>query len=138
MYETSIRHIIVLLAALSLLAGCSDDSLLEEGSAPAPGADMSKFWYSRSRSAQENGVMMRHHALGFSYQAISGEKCNIGDVMCQVLNLDYLERNRLCVTSDETETVNYSYVQRGVADYVHGTTWQTNKEQNLKRSSRLD
>lgn len=131
MYETSIRHIIVLLAALSLLAGCSDDSLLEEGSAPAPGADMSKFWYSRSRSAQENGVMMRHHALGFSYQAISGEKCNIGDVMCQVLNLDYLERNRLCVTSDETETVNYSYVQRGVADYVHGTTWQTNLSTDL-------
>lgn len=124
MHEAGSRHIVILLAALSLLAGCSDDSLLEEGYAPAPGADMSKFWYSRSRSAQENGVMMRHHALGFSYQAISGEKCNIGDVMCQVLNLDYLERNRLCITSDETVTVNSSYVQRGVADYVHGTTFE--------------
>ncbi len=124
MHEAGSRHIVVLLAALSLLAGCSDDLLPEEGTAPPPGADMSKFWYSRSRSAQENGVMMRHHALGFSYQAISGEKCNIGDVMCQVLNLDYLERNRLCITSDETETVNSSYVQRGVADYVHGTTFE--------------
>lgn len=131
MHEAASRHILILLAALMLLAGCSDDLLPEEGTAPPPGADMSKFWYSRSRSAQENGVMMRHHALGFSYQAISGEKCNIGDVMCQVLNLDYLERNRLCVTSDETETVNSSYVQRGVADYVHGTTWQTNLSTDL-------
>ena len=131
MHEAAGRHILILLAALMLLAGCSDDLLPEEGTAPPPGADMSKFWYSRSRSAHENGVMMRHHALGFSYQAISGEKCNVGDVMCQVLNLDYLERNRLCITSDETETVNSSYVQRGVADYVHGTTWQTNLSTDL-------
>lgn len=70
MHEVGSRHIVVLLAALSLLAGCSDDLLREEGTAPPPGADMSKFWYSRSHSVQENGVMMRHHALGFSYQTI--------------------------------------------------------------------
>lgn len=117
-------HILFILTALSI-AGCTDDPLLEEGTALSPETDMSKFWYSRSRSPQENGVMMRHHALGFSYQAISGEKCNIGDVMCQVLNLDYLEENGLCITNDESETVNTSSVQRGVADYVHGTTFET-------------
>lgn len=123
-------HILFILTAMSI-AGCTDDPLPEEGIALSPETDMSKFWYSRSRSPQENGVMMRHHALGFSYQAISGEKCNIGDVMCQVLNLDYLERNRLSITSDETEMVDSSYVQRGVADYVHGTSWESTLSADL-------
>lgn len=117
-------HILFILTALTI-AGCTDNPLPEEGPALSPETDMSKFWYSRSRSAQENGVMMRHHALGFSYQAISGEKCNIGDVMCQVLNLDYLEENGLCFRNDESETVGSSYVQRGIADYVHGTSWES-------------
>lgn len=117
-------HILFILTALSI-AGCTDDPLPEEGTALSPETDMSTFWYSRSRSPQENGVMMRHHALGFSYQAISGEKCNIGDVMCQVLNLDYLEENGLCFRNDESETVGSSYVQRGIADYVHGTSWES-------------
>lgn len=123
-------HILFILTALTI-AGCTDDPLPEEGPALSPETDMSKFWYSRSRSAQENGVMMRHHALGFSYQAISGEKCNIGDVMCQVLNLDYLEENGLCFRNDESETVGSSYVQRGIADYVHGTSWETSLSTDL-------
>lgn len=123
-------HILFILTALTI-AGCTDDPLTEEGTALSPETDMSNFWYSRSRSAQENGVMMRHHALGFSYQAISGEKCNIGDVMCQVLNLNYLEENGLCIRNDESETVNSSYVQRGVADYVHGTSWESTLSTDL-------
>lgn len=123
-------HILFILTALTI-AGCTDDPLLEEGPALSPETDMSKFWYSRTRSPQENGVMMRHHALGFSYQAISGEKCNIGDVMCQVLNLDYLEENGLCFRNDESVTVDSSYVQRGIADYVHGTSWESTVSTDL-------
>lgn len=123
-------HILFILTALTI-AGCTDDLLPGEGTALSPETDMSKFWYSRSRSMQENGVMLRHHALGFSYQAISGEKCNIGDVMCQVLNLDYLEENGLCFTNGESETVDSSYVQRGIADYVHGTSWESSFSTDL-------
>lgn len=123
--KSPFNRYILIIPALLLMWGCNDDLVPEWGNSPAPESDLSKFWYSRSRSAEENGIMMRHHALGFSYQAISGAKCNIGDVLCQVLNLDYLEENQLCAINDEKVTVDTSYVQRGIADYVHGTTWQT-------------
>lgn len=117
--------LIFTLSAVSLLAGCSDEPLTGEGLLPSPGADMSKFWYSRSRSATENRVMMRHHALGFSYQAITGKKCNVSDVMCQIFNLDYITENGLCYTDNETEQSRESHVERGVADFIHGTKWVT-------------
>lgn len=119
-----IKHILVL-SALTLLAGCTDEPLTGEVGKPSPVADMSKFWYSHSRSATENKVMLRHHALGFSYQAITGKKCNVSDVMCQVFNLDYMTENGLCFTDNETEQSGESYVARGVADYIHGTKWIT-------------
>lgn len=115
----------LLLPAVLLLAGCTDTLLQEEGLTPPPGADMSKFWYSRTRSATENGVMMRHHALGFSYQAVSGSKCNAADVMCQIFNLDYLEDEGLLSTDDTFEQSGEYYVERGVADIIHGTKWST-------------
>lgn len=117
------RIFTLLLPAVLLLAGCTDTLLQEEGLTPPPGADMSKFWYSRTRSATENGVMMRHHALGFSYQAVSGSKCNAADVMCQIFNLDYLEDNGLLSTDDTFEESGEHYVERGVADVIHGTKW---------------
>lgn len=69
--------------------------------------------------------MMRHHALGFSYQAVTGQKCNLSDVTCQVLNLDYLEDNNLCYSTNVAEVVDTSFVQRGIADYAHSTGWNT-------------
>lgn len=118
-----LHKLILILSAAILLAGCTDESLTGEGPELSPVADMSKFWYSHSRSAAENRVMLRHHALGFSYQAITGKKCNVSDVMCQIFNLDYLNDNGLCFTDNETEQSGESHVERGVADFIHGTKW---------------
>lgn len=120
-----LNKLIFLLPAVLLFVGCTDDPLREEAIAPPHGADMSKFWYSRTRTVAENSVMMRHHALGFSYQAVSGSKCNAADVMCQIFNLDYLEENGLISTDTGMEQSGESYVERGVADIIHGAKWTT-------------
>lgn len=120
-----LNKLIYLLPAVFLFAGCTDEPFRDEAITPPPGANMSYFWYSRTRSAEENGVMMRHHALGFSYQAVSGSKCNAADVMCQIFNLDYLEDCGLINTDNVTEQSGSSYVERGVADIIHGTKWTT-------------
>ena len=119
------NKLIFLLTAVFLFAGCTDEPFREEAIVPPSGTDMSKFWYSRTRTAAENSVMMRHHALGFSYQAVSGSKCNAADVMCQIFNLDYLEDCGLINTDNVTEQSGSSYVERGVADIIHGTKWTT-------------
>lgn len=118
-------RLILTFPALLLLAGCTDEPLTGDGDMPSPGADLSKFWYSRTRSAVENKTMLRHHALGFSYQAVSGKKCNISDVMCQVFNLDYLKENGLLSRDNTFEMSGEHHVERGVADIVHGTKWIT-------------
>lgn len=128
MVDTKIQilnKLIFLLPAVFLVAGCNDEPFREEAIVPPSGTDMSKFWYSRTRTAAENSVMMRHHALGFSYQAVSGSKCNAADVMCQIFNLDYLEDCGLINTDNVTEQSGESYVERGVADIIHGAKWTT-------------
>ena len=123
MKYSHLKYQILAVIAVSFLGGCSDDMPLPEVGSTAPIADAEKFWYSRTRSAQENKVMMRHHALGFSYQALSGEKCYVGDVKCQVLNLDYLDENGLIPTSTVPVVNRTSNVQRGVIDIIHGAQW---------------
>lgn len=123
MKYSHLKYQILAVIAVSFLGGCSDDMPLPEVGSTAPIADAEKFWYSRTRSAQENKVMMRHHALGFSYQALSGEKCYVGDVKCQVLNLDYLDENGLIPTSTVPVVNSTSNVQRGVIDIIHGAQW---------------
>lgn len=118
-----LKYLIMSVIAVSSLWGCSDDMPIPEAGSTVPIADAEQFWYSRTRSAQENQVMMRHHALGFSYQALSGQKCYVGDVMCQVLNLDYLDEKGLVSTSTVPEVNSTSNVQRGVMDIIHGAQW---------------
>lgn len=131
MKYSHLKYQILAVIAVSFLGGCSDDMPLPEVDSTAPIADAEKFWYSRTRSAQENKVMMRHHALGFSYQALSGEKCYVGDVMCQVLNLDYLDENGLITTSTVPEVNSTSNVQRGVIDIIHGAQWMAGVSADL-------
>lgn len=120
------------IAALCIpaLVGCTD--ALPEPDAPAPpAADMSRFWYSRTRSAAEDRIMYRHHALGFSYKAVTGERCNIADVMCQVLNLDYLKRNDMYFENKEEDLIDTCMVKRGIADYYHTTGWAVRASADL-------
>ena len=86
-------YILLLVIAGIGFPACSDDLPLDETQQSPVNSDASKFWYSHMRTAAENRVMYRHHALGFSYRAVTGSKCNLGDVMCQVLNMDYIKEN---------------------------------------------
>lgn len=121
--RSRLHKLIWMLSALSLLAGCAEEPFMGEDAASSPGTDLATFWYSRTRSANENSVMMRHHALGFSYQAMTGKKCNVSDVMCQVFNIDYLTNKRACYNYTGVEVSSESSVERGIADYIHGTKW---------------
>lgn len=128
------KHYTVSLLGLALLtaaAGCQQD--IHDFDAPSVpvGKDMTKYWYSRTRSAAENEAMNRHHALGFSYDAVSGEKCNVADVRCQVLNLDYLKKNDLYSESSQPVIVDSCEVRRGVNECMQMTTWSVDLSEDL-------
>ncbi len=75
--------------------------------------------------------MYRHHALGFSYRAVTGSKCNLGDVMCQVLNMDYIKENGLYGEEIRNEVTDTISVIRGLTDYVHQVNWHSDMSANL-------
>ncbi len=124
-------YILLLVIAGIGFPACSDDLPLDETQQSPVNSDASKFWYSHMRTAAENRVMYRHHALGFSYRAVTGSKCNLGDVMCQVLNMDYIKENGLYGEEIRNEVTDTISVIRGLTDYVHQVNWHSDMSANL-------
>ena len=124
-------YILLLVIAGIGFPACSDDLPLDETQQSPVNSDASKFWYSHMRTAAENRVMYRHHALGFSYRAVTGSKCNLGDVMCQVLNMDYIKENGLYGEEIRNEVTDTVSVIRGLTDYVHQVNWHSDMSANL-------
>ncbi len=85
------KHFIFLpLLAATLLAACNDDSLLSSDETYASSTiEQSPF----TRAAKDTLTVAdfrRSFGVGFSYDGIYGERCNLRDVHCRVLDLNAL------------------------------------------------
>ncbi len=83
---------ILFLAALFGFAACSDDSVL--GDYNADKQTGTSYWHCPEvlTRAQVKSYFLRDHAIGYSYEAVSGHANNLDDVRCQVVNRAELER----------------------------------------------
>lgn len=99
------------------LVSCQADEWIEE--APSPGnVEASEYWYTRTRSGEQQSTMLRSHAVGFSYDAIYGESCDPNSVRCQVLNLEELEDRQVYYATGHTETRDHYYTAHSLSEYL--------------------
>lgn len=84
-----IRYLLIVLSFLNLLS-CSEDSLelLSEG------AQESAVWRNPEvmTRSQAQKYFLRDHAVGYSYNAVSGSSYSLDDVRCQIINRAELDR----------------------------------------------
>lgn len=92
MKQPFLSCILYSLIALLGLAACSDDMTLESNSAYSQ--DGCSYWHSPEvlTRAQSRSYFLRDHAVGYSYEAVSGRANNLDDVRCQVVNRAELDR----------------------------------------------
>ena len=125
---------ILFLLALSGLAACGDDFLSEDGGAVAQ--EKSVFWRSPEvlTRAQSRSYFVRDHAVGYSYEAVSGHASSLEDVRCQVVNRAELDRladeegYEPYQTSLGTKVYTEEMVYNSFTDYVQNTNLHTDVE----------
>ena len=93
---------------------------------------------SRSSSSSMHRSFYRHHALGYSYDALGGEYCDLSSVRCQVLNravvdlVDSLELGHFIVVNYKHQMYAKSSVYTSVVDYLqHSNFYASGKAKIL-------
>lgn len=84
------------------------------------------YWHTRTRSEVEQETMLRNHGVGFSYDAIYGEKCDVGSVRCQVLNLNMLKEEDVYRQNNEGKSDLKRTCSHSFAEYFHNTNFSAN------------
>ncbi len=114
-----------------LFAACSDeDTLLNGEEAPKPALTGEAVPPEAAMTRAEVAAQfMRGHAVGYSYNAVSGKYCNMADVRCQILNravVDKINANeQTCLSVDYDNQTHYrSEVYTSLIDYVQTTSGQ--------------
>ena len=123
--------------ALAMLAiGCSNDGFDESDQLAAQETEVSPL--SRGvEPATSLPAFRRTYGVGFSYDALYGEKCNMKDIRCQVFDLDKIEAMKnsvgeklFFVTRDnEIEIKTLSTFNR--SEYVQNTDFYADVSANL-------
>lgn len=112
-------------AALCFLAlSCSDEL---HTYAPQGGADGNgtTYWHTRTRTPGEQQTMLRNHGVGFSFDAINGEKCDAGSVRCQVVDLATLEADGAYDCDYVGHSEMTTSCSRSFAEYCHNVNTGT-------------
>lgn len=69
---------------------CSDELPLADMPESLP-SEADSYWKTGTRSPEMEAAMLRSHGVGFSFDAVNGTKCNVGDVRCQIVDVDKLD-----------------------------------------------
>ncbi len=115
-------------------SACSDDIALEGDSTDNPNA--CSYWHSPEvlTRAQTKSSFLRDHAVGYSYEAISGRANNIDDVRCQVVNRSELDRVAsetglsLYIADLETDIYTKGMVYNSFTQYVQNSNVHASAE----------
>lgn len=84
----------------------------------------------RATEQEIHRSFLRHHAVGYSYDAVGGEYCNMNYVRCQLLNrmvLDEVEKTSMVklVNVDYLNRSEYSHtVFRSLVDYAQNSNFE--------------
>ena len=113
--QTHTLWVCVWIITFSLLSSCQHNEPLDE-ILQLENDDAKEYWYTRTRSSDQQTTMLRSHAVGFSYDAIYGESCDLGSVRCQVLNLDILKEKDIYSVIGETETKDDYYTAHSLSE----------------------
>lgn len=91
----------------------------------------------RATAGQVRRNFLRHHGLGFSYDAVAGEYCNLNFVRCQLLNravIDELQEKSL-YTLISVENINQMRFQHSVStslvDYIQNANFTADASLDL-------
>lgn len=79
-------------------------------------SEREEYWYTRTRSAQQQSTMLRSHAVGFSYDAVYGEYCSQNSVRCQVLDLERLSEESVYSLEKNVTTYDENYVAHSLSE----------------------
>ena len=125
---------VTVLAALGLSA-CHDEYDLDI--APPTGMEVSPF----TRAAQEDAMTLkdfrRSYGVGFSYDGIWGQPCNLRDAHCRVLDLEQVQACSdeyafpLFSTTSTNESVIECTTSFSHSEYTQATTFQADVEAKL-------
>lgn len=108
----------VMVVSCIAASSCSDEfqSNMEQ---PSPVGGSNMYWYTHTRTAAEQQTMLRSHGVGFSFDAINGERCDVGSVRCQIVNLNAMEEAGAYDCSYEGRTQIKTNTSRSFAEYSH-------------------
>lgn len=108
----------VMVVSCIAASSCSDEfqSNMEQ---PSPVGGSNMYWYTHTRTAAEQQTMLRSHGVGFSFDAINGERCDVGSVRCQIVNLNAMEEAGAYDCSYEGRTQTKTNTSRSFAEYSH-------------------
>lgn len=126
--QTSVAMLAVGIVAL---AACSQD-YDTTGDTPTDACynEATLYWNTRTRSTEMQQTMLRNHAIGFSYDAVGGEKCDVNSVRCQVINIDSLDDDMLYFDQTGGSIIKNSK-SMSVAEYLHNAYVQTKSSADL-------
>lgn len=112
-------HLQWMMVALCIVASsCSDEFQgYTELTSPVDCSEM--YWNTHTRTAAEEQTMLRSHGVGFSFDAINGERCDVGSVRCQIVNLEALEEAGAYDCSYEGHSQIKNNTSRSFAEYNH-------------------
>lgn len=105
-------HALVACTLFSLHA-CQDDTL-----SVISQSDPTEYWYTRNRSLVEQSTMLRSHAVGFSYDVLGGEVCDVQSVRGQVLNLNALQNEGIYYVNTASKTTDSYYAAHSLSEAI--------------------
>ena len=118
--------ILYLFSLFGILASCEDNDIQTDIDTVTKSDE---YWYTRTRTEQQQQVMLRYFGLGFSYDAIYGEKCDVNSVRCQVLNVNELNE---ALFESHLNSLSFNYSSsHSFGEYCHNANMKTKLDENF-------
>ncbi len=114
-----IKHIFAT-CLCAVFVSCSDEMPLTDMSVPLPAGDAG-YWETGTRSPEMEEAMLRSHGLGFSFNAVNGTKCNVGDVRCQVVDVSKLQALGAYSEEWKAQTKTRFFTSHNSSEYLQQT-----------------
>ena len=104
----------------AVLVSCYDEAPLADMPQTLP-AGSDYYWNTGTRTPEMEDAMLRSHGVGFSFNAVNGTKCNVGDVRCQIFDMAGLQRDGTYSEEWIAKTKTRFFTSHNEAEYLQQT-----------------
>lgn len=101
-----------------LASACQDDMLADKAQTVS---EQTAYWYTQTRTAEEQEAMLMSHGVGFSLNANTEEAGDMSSVRCQVVDLNALKKAEVYSCNYTGETEISKTVSRSFSEYLQNT-----------------